>query len=59
MPTLEEYQEAEDSFQGYCLHCKEWTHESCESDARKYECPVCHKKTVYGAGEILMMGLVK
>jgi hypothetical protein len=59
MPTIEEFEEARDSNQGYCLNCKEWTHDCCEPDARGYECPECGKHQVFGAEELLMMGLVQ
>ena len=49
----------EDSYDGWCFHCGKWTHHSCEPDARKYECPKCHNRTVYGAQEIAIMGAFK
>jgi Zn finger protein HypA/HybF involved in hydrogenase expression len=58
MPTIEEFEEARESNQGYCLTCKAWTHDYAEPDARKYKCEECGKNTVYGAEEVLMMGLV-
>lgn len=56
--TIEEFEEARDSDQGYCLVCKDWTHDSAEPDARNYECPVCEKRQVFGAEECLLRGLV-
>jgi len=56
--TEAEYREADSDYQGYCSHCKELTHDSCEPDAHKYECPVCERKTVYGIQEALLMGLI-
>lgn len=39
---------------GFCLNCGE-RHESCEPDARNYECECCGERQVFGAAEILMM----
>lgn len=60
-PTLEEVEEVinSDSHQGWCTNCQDWTHDSCEPDAREYECPVCEQHTCYGAEELVIMGLVK
>jgi hypothetical protein len=43
---------------GYCTNCGEEA-SGVEPDARKYECEICNKKTVYGAEELLIMGLAK
>lgn len=43
---------------GFCISCGDECY-GCEPDARKYECPSCGKNAVYGAEEVLMMGLVK
>ena len=56
--TLEEIEDAiMDGTIGYCTECSEeaW---GVEPDARKYECDSCGKKAVYGAEELVMMGLV-
>lgn len=45
------------SYAGWCTDCGDWTHESCEPDARKYECPECGQKTCYGAEELLMQDM--
>ncbi len=55
---LSEIREASESNQGYCLKCKEWTHDCCEPDAHKYECPECNCNSVYGAEELVLCGLV-
>ena len=43
LPTFEEVEEQinDDSYAGWCTNCGDWTHDSCEPDARKYQCPVC------------------
>lgn len=46
-----------DEMKGFCLACGK-TVPNVEPDARRYECPSCHKPKVYGAEELLMMGLM-
>ena len=43
---------------GACLKCEERV-EGVEPDARKYECPYCHEKAVYGLEELLLTGQLK
>lgn len=57
-PTLREVREASESYQGWCTNCEEWTHDSCEPDARKYTCPECDQPTCYGAEELAFMDLI-
>ena len=54
---LNDYAYADDRLLGYCIKCGE-EQENCEPDARKYPCESCETNTVYGAQELLMMGLV-
>jgi len=56
--TLEQIQEVSEDNGGFCIACgaEAW---EVEPDARKYECEVCGEPAVYGADEILIMGLVK
>ncbi len=56
--TLEQIMEADNEGIGFCVDCGA-EREYCEPDARKYGCEECQKYTVYGAQEILIMGLVK
>jgi Zn finger protein HypA/HybF involved in hydrogenase expression len=44
----------DDSMEGWCTNCLEWTHDSCEPDARNYTCPVCEHDTVFAAEEMLL-----
>jgi hypothetical protein len=56
----DEYLEHREEFDGYCTHCEDWT--ACggtEPDARNYPCPDCGADTVFGAEEILMMGILE
>lgn len=39
---------------GFCLSCGE-ENDSCEPDARNYECDCCGEREVFGASELLMM----
>jgi hypothetical protein len=41
---------------GFCLACGA-EHDGCEPDARNYECEECGERKVFGAEEILMMGV--
>ena len=60
-PTLKEVEEVimSGSYEGWCTYCEDWTHDSCEPDARRYECPQCGNRTCYGAEELVIMGLVE
>ena len=51
----EEFREALDDSGGWCKVCHEYT-TGVEPDARKYECPSCGAREVYGAEELLIMG---
>ena len=57
--SLEEIQEASHEGMGFCISCGCESAEMVEPDARKYHCEECDTKTVYGADEILIMGLVE
>lgn len=41
---------------GFCLSCGE-EQEGCEPDARNYECECCGDRQVFGASELLLMGV--
>lgn len=55
--TEDEYLEAVDAMEGFCLVCKDFTRSMVEGDAEKYECPACEKHAVYGTENCLMMGV--
>lgn len=42
---------------GFCIACGAY-HDGCEPDARNYPCEECGENKVFGAQEILLMGLV-
>ncbi len=46
-----------EDYTGFCIKCGA-ERDSCEPDAREYECYECEEHTVYGAEELLIMGLV-
>lgn len=56
--TLERAQEAvlSDESLGFCLNCGA-ENEECEPDACKRQCSECGEYTVYGAEEIVLMGV--
>lgn len=41
---------------GFCLACGN-EQEGCEPDARKYKCEACGERQVYGAAELISMGV--
>lgn len=57
--SLEDVQEAlEDGTMGFCVECGAEAF-GVEPDARNYPCECCEEQTVFGAQELLIMGLVK
>ena len=44
---------------GFCTNCGQESADNCEPDAREYHCHDCGKNSVYGAEELLVMGLVR
>jgi len=55
---LEDIQAAMETGEGFCVQCGE-SQGGCEPDAREYECENCGKPLVYGAEELILMGLVE
>ena len=53
--SYEEYKCAESDYTGYCRACGA-ERDSCEPDARNYECYECGENEVFGAPELLIMG---
>ena len=54
---LEDIQDAMEEQCGFCVECGA-ERECCEPDAREYECDECGERGVYGAEELIVMGLV-
>lgn len=55
----EEFQGLDEDSCGLCIRCGEIEVGSVEPDARKYTCDACDENGVYGAQELLMMGLIR
>ena len=55
--TLEQIEEAMGEYGGFCTSCGEPAF-GVEPDAHEYECESCGAMTVYGAEELVIMGLV-
>lgn len=43
---------------GWCTHCRAFTVDGVEPDAREYKCYDCDKNTVLGAEEAMMTGAI-
>lgn len=56
--TLEQIEEGIAEQLGFCIHCGA-ERACCEPDARNYECEDCGYNQVFGAQELLFMGLIK
>lgn len=54
---LDQITEAMEDNIGFCTNCGA-ERDCCEPDARKYKCEECGKNCVYGAEELVIMGLV-
>ena len=50
--------EASEELTGFCIACGE-ERPCCEPDAREYECECCGEAKVYGAEELVLMGMSK
>jgi hypothetical protein len=58
--TLQEYRSLTQEHAGYCTKCEEFTHNQCEPDAQRYECPYCGAREVYGLDlAIIALGMVE
>ena len=55
--TLEQIEPAMEDYIGFCTECGA-EKDSCEPDARDYECDDCGAMAVYGAEELVVMGKV-
>ena len=56
--TESEFWEMDAGYEGCCIHCGD-TRDSCEPDARKYNCYDCETRNVYGMSELLAMGRIE
>ncbi len=55
--SLEQIEEAIEDSGGFCTACGAAAY-GVEPDAREYECEACGACAVYGAEELVLMGLV-
>ena len=55
-PSIQQLKRATHANCGYCLACGSKAH-GVEPDARKYVCETCKAPKVYGADELILMGL--
>ena len=56
LPTLDELMECEENGEGWCLACG--ATQCAEPDAQSYECDECGQPMVFGAAELVLMGMV-
>lgn len=56
--TESDYHELCEQNMGFCPHCQQFTHDSCEPDVDDYECPECHIHRVHGVEQAMMVGLI-
>lgn len=56
-PSIEYAMALSENYEGFCLACGK-TQSCVEPDARRYECESCGAAKVYGAEELVLMGLV-
>ena len=56
--SVEEYAEHEESYDGCCSGCGEWTFGGVEPDAVNYECENCGEFLVQGIMNLLMDGVL-
>lgn len=54
---LQDIEEAMEAQSGFCTNCGA-ERDCCEPDAREYDCEECGENKVYGAEELIFMGLV-
>ncbi|MDP2676467.1 MAG: hypothetical protein Q8O83_02165 [bacterium] len=57
--SFEDYQDAVDSYQGWCPVCQSFTRDTTEPDAEGYNCPVCGEHKVVGAEQALLLGMIE
>jgi hypothetical protein len=54
----ETYAELSENNGGYCIECGDEAF-GVEPDARRYICESCGERAVYGAEELLVMGIIQ
>jgi len=56
-PSIEHAMVLSKNYEGFCLTCGK-TQSGVEPDARRYTCESCGSAKVYGAEQLVLMGLV-
>lgn len=56
--SMDRYQEACESYEGWCDVCGDFTRGSTEPDAENYDCEQCGGLTVCGAEQALLLGKI-
>lgn len=56
-PSIEYVMTLSENYEGFCLACGK-TQPCVEPDARRYACESCNAPKVYGAEQLVLMGLV-
>lgn len=54
-PSISECEQMDCNGEGFCLACGET--QAAEPDARRYTCDACGAHKVYGAAELVLMGI--
>ena len=54
----EEFLEHQDSFDGICANCQEWSCGGVEGDAENYKCESCGNNSVMGADNALICRII-
>lgn len=57
--SASQYQEAARDYLGWCTLCEDFTRETTEPDAERYDCPECRGNTVMGAELALISGQIR
>ena len=57
MFSLEQIEDGMANYLGFCVECGA-ERDCCDPDARNYDCEDCGENAVFGAEELIVMGLV-
>ena len=55
--TEESYSELSENYGGFCTNCGAEA-DGCEPDAERYTCESCGARSVYGAEQLLIIGVL-
>lgn len=57
--SSEDYANHTEEYMGFCTNCKDFTTSEVEPDAEGYKCEDCGQRTVVGAEQALLLGLIE